>query len=468
MEPGINNNITRKSEQLISVLMIPETTLDGKTGSTRPELEARLVEEVRLRRFTEDVLDSRQEELEQQEMENRRLSKTIETLQRELAEAQRQLNEARSHTKAKTKQLQDAKDHIFRLQPRRKDITETEAQDAYKKLCSNVQRWVENRLPPILDEMESGRLRNRPSSSQAARFASLIREPARHCLSAHLSDEHHVISVIMYYLWLAFFSKSFYCPLDSSDDDATLMWIDELESTMEKLPRDHAHCREWRSETLTALSSQPLFKTRQAAYIKLVSDDLASILSLVVPRAALVDLQSSVRRTLVEPAADFAHKLQLATNIFSLKWPARNASTRLEVYECINLASGGLVLDLSSPGSKASSRKVKYLFDVAPGLFVERVEVGKKGPLKAIYRPNVLVYSGDGEVPQRPTLMKWVCDGASTSSRDMPPRAAVPRSKSIPCFDDVLSDSDDAATQDLLHSCRRPKEGDCDGPRPWE
>jgi len=53
----------------------------------------------------------------------------------------------------------------------------------------------------------------------------------------HQSDEHHVIAVIMYYLWLALFSKSFYCPLDGSDDDATIIWIDELESTMSKLPR---------------------------------------------------------------------------------------------------------------------------------------------------------------------------------------------------------------------------------------
>lgn len=263
-----------------------------------------------------------------------------------------------------------------------------------------------------------------------AKFASLIREPARRCLSAHLADEHHVIAVIMYYLWLAFFARSFYCPLDGSDD-ATLMWIDELENTMAKLPRDAAHCREWRSETLTALTSQPLFKTRRAAYLGLVSEDLTSLLSVVVPRAPLAplaDLQSSVRRTMIEPAADFAHRLQLASNIFSLKWPARNASSRLEVYECLNLASGGLVLDVGGSGGASPARrsKVTYLFDVAPGLFVERVKVGKKAPLKAIYRPNVLVYAGDGDVPQRPTLMQWVCDNSNGSARELP-RTVMPR-----------------------------------------
>lgn len=191
--------------------------------------------------------------------------------------------------------------------------------------------------------------------------------------------------------------------------------------------QDAAHCREWRSETLTALTSQSLFKSRRAAYIGLVSEDLGSLLSLVVPRASPADLLSSVRSTIVEPAADFAHRLQLASSIYSLKWPARNAGSRLEVYECINLASGGLVLDV---GSGASARqKITYMFDLAPGLFVERVEMGKKTPLKAIYRPHVLVYAGDKEVPQRPTLMKWLCDKTGEPASDVLLRTATLRSK---------------------------------------
>ncbi|RCI08589.1 hypothetical protein L249_4692 [Ophiocordyceps polyrhachis-furcata BCC 54312] len=404
---------------------VEETRSSMRKGNVTAEATAsqRLADEVRLRLFTEGVLDSRQAELEQQELETKKLKKKLESLHKELAEAQRQLIEARSQSKTKAKQLQDAKDHIFRLQPRRKDISEAEAQEAYKKLCGNVQRWVENRLPAVLDDMEAGRLPNRPDGTLAARFASLIREPARRCLSAHQADEHHVIAVIMYYLWLVLFAKSFYCPLDGSSDDATTTWIDELEKTMSQLPRELAHCREWRSETLTALTSQPLFRSRRTAYLSLVTEDLASLLSVVVPRSSASELQASVRRVMVEPAAELAHRLQLASSIFSLKWPARNASGRLEVYECINLASGGLVLDVGG-ASTTARQNVTYLFDVAPGLFVERIEVGKKAPLKAIYRPNVLVHAGgDGEVAQRPTLMKWVCESANGSL----PRTAVPR-----------------------------------------
>lgn len=173
----------------------------------------------------------------------------------------------------------------------------------------------------------------------------------------------------------------------------------------------------------------------------LVAEDLAAVLSAIVCKATPADLQTSVRRSIVEPAADFAHQLHLAASVYSLKWPARNAGARLEVYECINLASGGLVLDLGGTGpSSPARRKVSYMFDVAPGLFVERVEAGKKAPLKAIYRPNVLVYAGDGEAPQGPTLIKWLYDGAGAGTgtgagaSDGPAalRATAPRSKTLP------------------------------------
>jgi hypothetical protein len=163
--------------------------------------------------------------------------------------------------------------------------------------------------------------------------------------------------------------------------------------------------------------------------LNVVTEDLASLLCVIAPKASSNDLQSSLRRTVVEPAADLAHRLHLAASVYSLKWPARGASSRLEVYECLNIVTGGQVLDLTgTTPTSASRRKVSYLFDVAPGLFVERVDGGKKMNLKAICRPTVLVYGGDGEVSRTPTVMKWLWDGAAASptGRQSPARVATP------------------------------------------
>lgn len=184
---------------------------------------------------------------------------------------------------------------------------------------------------------------------------------------------------------------------------------------------------------MTALASQPMFKVRRSRYINMITEDLASLLATVVPRTSMSELQGSLRRTIVEPAAELAHQLHLASSVYSLKWPARSAWLRLEVYECLNIASGGMILDLSGTGpTSPARRKVSYLFDVAPGLFVERIEGGKKLPLRAICKPHVVVYAGAEEAPQRTTVMRWLWDhssGPQSPTRDPPPRAATPKSK---------------------------------------
>lgn len=182
------------------------------------------------------------------------------------------------------------------------------------------------------------------------------------------------------------------------------------------ISQDTAHCREWRSETLTALTHQPSFRTRRQRFLNFVVEDLTTLLSIIAPKSPPTELQGSVRRSIVEPAADLAHQLHLAPSVFSLKWPARTAATRLEVYQCLNFANGGATLDLS--GTKAASqarRGVIYLFDIAPGLFVERVEGGRKLGLKAIVKPTVLVTNSGGDVLQGPTIMSFLWNNTPTS-----------------------------------------------------
>jgi hypothetical protein len=168
--------------------------------------------------------------------------------------------------------------------------------------------------------------------------------------------------------------------------------------------------------------------------LNVVAEDLASLLCVIAPKASQSDFQSSLRRSIVEPAADLAHRLHMAASVYSLKWPARGASSRLEVYECLDHVTGGQVLDLAGTTPTSTSRRhVSYLFDVAPGLFAERVDGGKKMNLKAICRPTVLVYGAEGEPRRSSTVMKWLWDGAATAAspagQQSPTRAATPAAR---------------------------------------
>ncbi|VUC24670.1 unnamed protein product [Clonostachys rosea] len=423
MEAGGGNGSQDNGAPAAASKSPPENDPSQDVQKELQALKKKLEDETRLRQYTEQVLDSRQLELELAESK-------LEALRAELSEAHDQVTQAKGRSKSKEKQLSEAKDQIFRLQPQRKDVNEADAIDAYRLLCANVHRWVENRMKGILDELDGGRLRARPAPPQAVRFVSMMRETAKRGLALDQSDVYHVVAIIMNYLCMVFFSKSFYCPLDDYEGDATLTFIDELEASMARLPRDPAHCREWRSETLAAMTSQKSFKTRRIRFIVLVTEDLATILSTIAPKVPTAELQSSIRRSIIEPAADLAHDLHVASSIYSLKWPARGAWSRLEVYECLDLANGGEVLNLSGTVPSSSIRRnVAYLFDVSPGLFVERVVSGKKSPLKAICRPSVLVHSGGGGVQQSPTVMNWLWESAASlpgPSQNNPQRAATP------------------------------------------
>jgi hypothetical protein len=172
------------------------------------------------------------------------------------------------------------------------------------------------------------------------------------------------------------------------------------------------------------LTSQKSFKSRRAAYLNLITEDLVSLLTVVV------------RTSIIDPAADLAHRLQLSPNIFSLRWPARTARSKLDIYECINLADRAIINSGETGKSAEALKNASYLFDTAPGLFIETVSGAKKSTAKAICKPAVLVYGGDrdGDIPQKTmtlTRLLWDFANGSKGRSIGPSRNASPKSKTL-------------------------------------
>jgi hypothetical protein len=195
------------------------------------ELESRLRDELKLRHYAERVLDKRQEELELKEAKLVHLSHSVQKLKKELSDARHQLDSTRIQLQTRSTQLNEVRDQVFRLQPARGEITESEAKSLYQSLCKGIQRWVESRMSS-LDSMGGARVGTMPGALQAYRLVALLRESARRCIDLDQSEEYHVFAIIMNYIGLGLFSKSFYCPIDESEDNATQLWIDKIEETM--------------------------------------------------------------------------------------------------------------------------------------------------------------------------------------------------------------------------------------------
>ena len=138
---------------------------------------------------------------------------------------------AKAHIQLQSAQLDEVKDHLFRLEPRQGDLTESEAKSIYADMCKGIQRWVDSRMSS-LDATGGVRVGGSPDALQAYRFVSLLREHGRRCIYTDQSDDYHVFAIIMNYLWLALFSRFFYCPLDDLDGETIQTWMERVETTM--------------------------------------------------------------------------------------------------------------------------------------------------------------------------------------------------------------------------------------------
>ncbi len=171
------------------------------------QLERQLEEEEKRRRHADTCLDERTAELERLE--------TAAAL-------------------AKT-QLAQAREHIFGLQSPRADITDTEAAEAFGALYAGIERWVQNRLDPVLGALFDGRLAElrQPDAVAAGPLLALVREPARGWTKAAQSDEPHAMAAIWEFLRANIFARSFYCPLtDFPGVDMAVLFIDEIVENM--------------------------------------------------------------------------------------------------------------------------------------------------------------------------------------------------------------------------------------------
>lgn len=150
----------------------------------------------------------------------------IEKLQRSDAHCKKLENEVNELEK----NLQDAHDFIFTLQPRRQVITPTEAADEFRTFCATVEEWVQTKLGDALDER---RLRSPKDivPEQAKRFMSLITPAGRESLKVPDTDEYHVLAAIMNFLCCEVFDKRFWCPIGPG----AMEFLESIERNMQNL-----------------------------------------------------------------------------------------------------------------------------------------------------------------------------------------------------------------------------------------
>jgi len=139
------------------------------------------------------------------------------------------------------------------------------------------------------------------------------------------------------------------------------------------------------------------------------------------------ELRESIGRNIVRPALNLAHRLQIATNIYSVRWTPYNNDLksgpvdeeRLDFshYVCFNLLEGGKEVKIVRDPEPELPLRITYLFDICPGLYCKPLENGSLSHhLKVISKPKVLVAASVGErkLPKAgPTIFQWLEQGVT-------------------------------------------------------
>jgi hypothetical protein len=154
-----------------------------------------------------------------------------EVLAEQLAESRKEsqiLKEQLFETKQK---LHEAHDFIFSLQPKRANITESEAQTEFISLCECVNEWIQTKLGDALYEKciltEKGIPRD-----PAKNLLGMVSQPGREAFGYPETDEYNVIAAVMRFLCTEIFDREFYVPIENGATDF-LMGIEKAMRILE-------------------------------------------------------------------------------------------------------------------------------------------------------------------------------------------------------------------------------------------
>lgn len=158
-----------------------------------------------------------------------RLEKRLKESQRACEDLKSQVIEGKGQVSELQKELRESHDKIFSLQPRREQITETEAAAEFKSLCMGVEEWVETNLGDAIEAKQL--LDNRISNTQISRFLEWVSPAGKQASQYPDTDVYNVTAAILKFLTTEIFQKDFYCPVEPEIIDT----MDSVLRSMERL-----------------------------------------------------------------------------------------------------------------------------------------------------------------------------------------------------------------------------------------
>ncbi|OIW27610.1 hypothetical protein CONLIGDRAFT_633977 [Coniochaeta ligniaria NRRL 30616] len=218
-------------------------------------------------------------------------------------------------------ELDDARSHIFSLQPYRQELTPKEVEQDFDDLVTSVSEWVQKFADPIVEDEDNfqhaiARARRSPEDVQKLRrFIGNHPDLIHGCLYPE-TDVDILISVVLRYLNDNIFQKGLPGTVQHLGEA-----ISQIEGSMQshvEPKRDQFAIRTWRGEAFNAVLCSPDYHVDRKTWMKDLTLNLVAGFKLFRKEKDFVAFCFSCQDAVIKPALRLHEKFLTSTHHFYL------------------------------------------------------------------------------------------------------------------------------------------------------
>ncbi|KAB5583556.1 hypothetical protein GE09DRAFT_1278750 [Coniochaeta sp. 2T2.1] len=327
-------------------------------------------------------------------------------------------------------ELDDARSHIFSLQPYRQKLTPKEVEQDFDDLVTSISEWVQKFIEPTIDNEKAfqqavERARKDPEDVVILKqYMGCHPDLIHGCLYPE-TDVDIIVSIILRFISEFVFQSGIPGNVKHLGEA-----ISQIEASMQshvEPKRDQFALRTWKAEAFNAILFSPAYKSERSAWRKHLVVDLAKGFKLFRTEKEFVPFCISCQDAVIEPAIRLHEKLltsthhfYLDTNPYIISNQQRGLEMNPEFFEnldnlqCENILQNrkhfnAIKLD-PSPTFEELKETLTNVLTVVPGMYMR--QIGKGDAIKppvVVRKQQVLVAFGSQEKRDR-----FLCKGQRT------------------------------------------------------
>jgi hypothetical protein len=218
-------------------------------------------------------------------------------------------------------ELDEARSHIFSLQPYRKDLTPKEVGQDFDDLVNGITDWVTNFMDPILDDDDKmdevvAAAKKRPADVQRLkRYLQSQGDLVYGCMFPE-TDIDILIAIVMRFLQDHIFQKILYGAVPETVE--VISFLEGQMQTNVEPKRDLFALRTWRAEALNAVICSPDYHRARHGRIRELTTEVASLFKVFRREKDWNRLCLACQEGIIKPAVTLHEKLMTSTHHFYL------------------------------------------------------------------------------------------------------------------------------------------------------